>query len=295
MIVFVTTELHRYTNKNLLTTFAHKVKSATYDEMFTKEYLPKAAYVFTDMDRLTPKHLEQAAKSYRMLKDNGLPVLNDPARFLGRYGLLRKLHKEGINTFTAYRADSFEVPARWPVFLRAEGDHKRPLSGLIKDQTELDASIARAVAEGAPMSTLLIIEYAAEEVRPGLYRKLAVFRIGERMVTHTCVHDTKWLVKYGKKGVAPPDLYEEEYRMVAENTYGEEMRRIFDLVGLEYGRADFGLIGGKPVIYEINTNPDVHLDPPPTGVELRAKSDALFKQKYLDAIDVLDADVVLAT
>jgi hypothetical protein len=290
VIVFVTTERHRYTNRDLLKACAGRVKGGTYEEMFNTEYLPRATYVFTDMDRLSPRELERAARSYRMLKENGLPALNDPSRFLGRYGLLRRLHKEGINRFNAYRVDSFEVPKRWPVFLRAEGDHKRPLSGLINDQAELDATVARLVDEGAPLGTLLIIEYAAEEVRPGLYRKLSVFRVGERMVTFTCVHDDQWLVKYGKPAIAPPELYQDEYDMVANNPFGPEMRRIFDLAGLEYGRVDFGLVEGRPQIYEVNSNPDVKLDPKSTGVTLRDRSNALFKQNYVAAIEALDND-----
>lgn len=290
MIVFVSTERHRYTHRGVIEAAGGTVKSASYEEMFNQEFLPRAAYVFTDMDRLSPRHLGQAARSYRMLREKGLPAYNDPARFLGRYGVLRRLHREGVNDFNAYRADSMEKPTRWPVFLRAEGDHKQPLSGLIDGQEELDQAIAKAIDDGAPVSTLLIVEYAAEEVRPGLYRKLSVFRVGERMVGFTCVHDDQWLVKYGKPAIAPPDLYEEEHRFVADNPFGEEMRRIFELVGLDYGRVDFGIVGGRPQIYEINTNPDVRLDPKSTGVALRDQSNRLFKEKYLEAIAGLDGE-----
>jgi hypothetical protein len=288
VIIFVTTERHRYTHRDVIAATGETVKSFSYDEMFSNEYLPRAAYVFTDMDRLSPRQVEQAARSYRMLRQNGLPAYNNPARFLGRYGVLRRLHHEGINIFNAFRADSMERPSRWPVFLRAEGDHKAPLSGLINDQTELDRAITKAVDAGAPVTTLLIIEYAAEEVRPGLFRKLSVFRVGDRMIGFTCVHDDQWLVKYGKPGIAPADLYEEENRIVAENPFGEEMRRVFDLVALEYGRADFGIVEGKPQVYEVNSNPDIKLDPKSFGIELRDKSNALFKENYLAAIKALD-------
>ena len=213
------------------------------------------------MDRLSSEELAHAAKSYRMLRGNGLPAYNDPARFLGRYGVLRRLHQEGINSFNAYRADSFEPPRRWPVFIRSDGDHEHPLSDLIGDQDQLDRKLALLVADGVPLSSLLIIEYAAEEVRPGLYRKLSVFRVGDRMIGYTCVHDDQWLVKYGKPGIAPAELYEDEHRMVRDNPYGEEMRRVFDLAGLEYGRVDFGFVAGRPQIYEINSNPDIKLYP----------------------------------
>lgn len=294
VIVYVTTERHRYTCRDLIKAMGGRVTTATYDEMFTRKLLPRATYIFTDMDRLSPWNLEQAARSYRMLIDNGLPALNDPARFLGRYGVLRRLHREGINGFNVYRADSLERPLRWPVFLRAEGDHKAPLSGLIAGQSDLERAIEQAISAGAPISTLLIIEYAAQEVRPGLYRKLSVFRVGERMVAFTCVHDDQWLVKYGKPGIAPFELYEEEYAMVRENPYGEEMRRVFELVGLEYGRVDFGLVDGKPQIYEVNSNPDLKLDPKSNGVEVRDRSNALFKTNFLQAVEALDLDATSA-
>lgn len=288
MIVFVSTEQHRYTNRDLVKERDTVVTSATYEDLFTFKLLPRAAYVFTDLDRLSAEQLEQASKSFRMLRRNGMPAYNDPARFLSRYGVLRRLHHEGINEFNAYRVDSIEQPRRWPVFIRADGDHKRPLSDLLHSQKELDQAIEMALADGAPLSTLLIIEYAAEEVRPGLYRKLSVFRIGERMVGFTCVHDNQWLVKYGKPGIAPTELYEEEYRLVRDNPYGDEMRRVFELVGLEYGRVDFGLVGGRPQVYEINSNPDVKLNPKSNGIELRDQSNAVFKQNYLAAVAALD-------
>ncbi len=295
MIVFVSTEQHRYTNRDLVKEAGSGVTLASYDELFSFEYLPRAAYVFTDLDRLSTEKLEHASKSFRMLRRNGLPVYNDPARFLGRYGVLRRLHHEGINTFNAYRVDSLEKPVRWPVFLRADGDHKRPVSDLLHSQAELDDAIARVVEDGAPISTLLIIEYAAEEVRPGLFRKLSVFRIGDVMVAFTCVHDTQWLVKYGKPNIATPELYEDEYRMVRDNPYGEEMRRVFEMTGLEYGRVDFGIVNGRAQVYEVNSNPDVKLNPKSFGNELRDRSNALFKDNYLAAVASLDRELKAGT
>lgn len=288
MIVFVTHEQHRYTLADVAAKAPVKVRVATYAEMFKQPMLPRAAYVFTDLDRLSPVDLAHAANSFRMLRRSGLPAYNDPARFLGRFGLLRRLHRARINGFNAYRADALEKPKRFPVFVRSEGEHVAPLSRQLKSQDALDAFLEKTVAEGNPISNLVIIEYSAEPVRPGLYRKLAVFRVGERMVGFTCVHDTQWLVKYGKPGIAPEELYEDEFRLVSENPYGEAMRRVFDLAGLDYGRVDFGLVGGKPQIYEINSNPDIHLDPKSNGFARRDDSNAVFKRNFLDALGEID-------
>ena len=51
---------------------------------------------------------------------------------------------------------------------------------------------------------------------------------------------------------------------------------------------DFGLVGGKPQIYEINNNPFVDLSRKPEAASRRKESSALFRQNYLQAM----ADIV---
>lgn len=288
MIYLLTTPAHTYTHECLAKLDDLKVEIRDYESVHGERIFPRCTYIFTDMDRLNGKALAGTAELYRRLKAGGARVFNDPARVLGRYGLLRKLHAEGINEFNAYRADSCEMPERWPVFLRTDGGHERPVSGLINDPDHLKRAIERSVSEGSPITTLLIVEYAAQEVEPGLFRKLSVFRVGDRMIGHTCVHDKKWIVKYGKGGIATPELYEDEYRLVKDNPYAELLRDVFGLAGIDYGRADFGLVDGKPQIYEINTNPHVVLDPKSTGVARRDDSNALFRANYLAALKSID-------
>ena len=225
---------------------------------------------------------------YRRLAGSGIRALNDPALFLGRYGLLRGLCRSGVNSFNAYRLDSGERPSKWPVFLRLEGDHARPVSGLLQGEQELEDALQRAIDDGAPRSTLLIIEYAAEPVTPGIYRKLSVFRVGDKLLGYTCVHEDNWLVKYGKSGIAPPDLYEEEYSFVAQNPYAGAVLPAFELAGIEYGRVDFGIVGGRPQIYEINSNPHIELRPKNVPNARRGESFSLFRANYIDAMKAID-------
>jgi hypothetical protein len=70
-----------------------------------------------------------------------------------------------------------------------------------------------------------------------------------------CVHDTHWLVKDGTTGCAPPELYADELRIARDNPFQERIATAFDLAGIDYGRADFGLVGGRVQLYEINRNP----------------------------------------
>ncbi len=68
-----------------------------------------------------------------------------------------------------------------------------------------------------------------------------------------------------RPAIATAKLYTEEYELVATHRFAEAMRPVFEIAGVEYGRVDFGLVDGRPQIYEINSNPDVKLRPKPSG------------------------------
>lgn len=289
LILIITTGEHAYTHRDLHRQSHLDLDVVSYDKVLKRKRRPyRATYIFTDFDRLPPWRVQQAALLYRSLKNAGVKVLNDPARALGRCGLLRALNRNEINGFDAYRVDSLEAPARWPVFLRLEGDHAAPISGLLHNKAELEQAIERSLEQGAPHNALLIIEYAAEPVRPGLFRKLSVFKVGDRLLGYTCVHDDNWLVKYGQPGIAPLELYDEEYSFVAHNPFAAAVEPAFRLAGIDYGRVDFGLVGGQPQIYEINSNPHVDLDPKTSPVDMRNQSNALFRENYLQAMADID-------
>ncbi len=288
VIIFVVTREHAYTLKAAVQeSVGLNLRIATYDQLFGMTQAPRATYVFTDLDRLPLWRVRQAARVYRQLRRGGARVLNDPARLPSRYGLLRKLSRNGINDFNAYRVEEGIVPTRWPVFLRAEGGHEAPLTDLIHSWDEARRAIESAVAMGAPITSLLLVEYAAEPVRPGLFRKLSVFRIGEVYFGANCVHEDKWLVKYGTDGIAPPDLYEDDLHIVRDNPFGTVLKPVFELANIEYGRADFGLVGGKVQIYEINSNPNVEF-PTEHPSNLRIESYGLFKRNFYEALAMID-------
>ena len=105
---------------------------------------------------------------------------------------------------------------------------------------------------------------------------------------YTCVHEDSWIVKYGKAGVASEDMYEEEHVLVRDNPFAEAVKPAFDLAGIDYGRVDFGLVDGKPQIYEINNNPFVDLSPKREAASRRQESSALFRANYLQAMTEID-------
>lgn len=288
MIIFVMTAEHPYTLEEVIKgSPGVEIRIATYDWLLEQDRPPRATYVFTDVDRLAMWRVRQAATTYRRLRAEGMRVLNDPARLPSRYGLLRNLYRAGLNAFDAYRAEEGLIPVRWPVFLRTEGGHDAPLTGLMRNWDETRRAVNDAIAAGYPITSLLIIEYAAQPVRPDLFRKLSVFRIGDAYVGANCVHEDNWLVKYGAEGIATADLYADDLRIVRDNPFEGAMRPVFELAAIEYGRSDFGLVGGKVQTYEINTNPHIEF-PTDHPFEDRVESYRIFQRNFNEALAKID-------
>jgi len=262
MIIAFTTRAHCRTHTALKRQRRFGFKVIPYERLFRLRRLPRATYLFTDMDRLHFWSLELAARIHRQLAAAGARVLNDPARVRTRYALLEALHREGVNRFGVWRACDEPPQAAYPLFLRTDSAHRNVLTGLLHNAADLADARTRAVADGIPERELMAVQYCARPVREGLYRKLAVHRIGEAMVSAPCVHQNEWWAKYGEQNVATEALYREEREIVTSDPYGARLRRAFDIGAIEYGRADFGLVDDIPQVYEINTNPAVR---PPKG------------------------------
>ena len=135
MVIFFVTRPHHYTLADVLAAVARgSVAVAYYGYVFAAKQLPRATYVFSDLERLNPGQIERAAELRRRMVRAGCSVLNDPARFIGRLDLLRRLYAAGINQFTAYPAVPTPLPERWPVFLRLQAGHRPPLTGLLPNR-----------------------------------------------------------------------------------------------------------------------------------------------------------------
>lgn len=288
MICFVCTAAHDYTFNHLLAfTGLPEVKVWTYDRLLRARSLPRATWIFTDFDRLNFWELELAARFHRNLVGAGQRVLNDPATVAQRFSLLRRLHRAGFNRFNVWSVEAEEWPERYPVFVRTQSAHRGALTDLLPDRPSLEREIEAALAKGRPRRELMIVEYCAEPVREGLFRKLAMFRVGPAMIAHLCVHQSTWIAKDGEKGIAGAEFYDDEYRMIDENRHAEELRPAFEAGGLEFGRADFGLVGGKPQVYEINTNPTfaaIRKHPFP----IRIAASRLFADRLVVALAAID-------
>jgi hypothetical protein len=292
VLVFVTTRGHEFGVRPLVERSFDadlpQVAAWNYDQLLRADKVPQATFIFADIERLYPWEARLAAAAFRSLACAGLRCLNDPARVPARYELLRRLNRAGINPFDAYRAEDRPAPARFPVFVRAEQDHSTFLGGLLDSQAELDSHLDRLVAEGVPLRGLLVIEFCAEPVAPGIWRKFGSYRIGERLHVHSHVTQDSWMVKAGTPGLCPPWLYAVEHETVAARRCPEAVAEAFRLAGIEYGRADHASVGGRDVVYEINTNPTIS-PPEPQRSELRDRTLAQARAFMAEGLREIDA------
>ena len=254
MIVFCCTWTHRYTHQAVRADMP-SLRIMSYPEMFARRRLPRATYVFSDFDRLGPWQLEVAALTYRTLEREGCRVLNDPARWLGRLALLQRLEAEGVNSFRAWPAWDAAAVDRWPVFLRTVAAHRGTLSAPLPDRAALDAALAGLLAEGFPLMDLAVIEFRAEPLHSDVYRKSSMYCVGGVLTPVPSVHERNWTAKAGEGGVAGDEGYASDLELVRAMPHAPVLARAFAVAGVEYGRVDFAVVGGRAEVYEINTNP----------------------------------------
>jgi hypothetical protein len=249
--------------------------------------VPRATYIFADLERLSSWELQLAATIHRRLTKRGMRCLNDPARAMTRFELLRTLHRAGINPFNVYRADEQPRPARFPVFLRDEDHHASPPPALLATQQELESALEARRARGLPLRGALVVEHWPAPFMDGLWHKWGTFRVADRMSVDHIALDDNWYVKTGQWDLLNERAVAEEHEAATSNRFAGTVAQAFALAGIEFGRADHATVDGRLVIYEINTNPYVyHYVPDP--IPLRRQTQGLVRARLADALDAID-------
>lgn len=226
----------------------------TYDQLLERgDRLRKGAYIFADLELLPLEKRQQLARVWHRLEAAGCRLLNHPIESLRRYGLLRMLHRFGINDFDVYRATGDEAPKRFPVFLRFADDHEGSRTGLLHTPAELEAGKKEMVAAGHDLSKMIVTEYVETKNPRGIYVKYGAFCIGRHILPrHVFFHD-EWVVKEWK--LMSDRRLARELKYVHENPHEHQLRAIFAAARINYGRIDYSMVGGRMQVWEINTNP----------------------------------------
>lgn len=292
MIIVITVAGHEYTFKSFRDgTYgfaAPKLHTMTYEQLFFATRVPRATYLFTDLDRLAPWELRLAGDLYRRMRKAKLTCLNNPARAMSRMELLRALHLAGINPYDVYRADEQPRPKRFPVFLRPEGWHYvagKP--ALLEDQAALDAALEDLRRTFVPLRGVLVIECCPARYNDTLWCKWSTFRVADRISVDHLGVEHHWFVKHGVWQLLTDAVVADEHDAVQTNRFAADLMKAFEIGGIEFGRVDYGVVDGRPVIYEINTNPNIGYFVR-DKIPLRAQTQRIVRERLGTALDAID-------
>ena len=260
MLYFVITSQHRYTIDQYLSAWAGAlaefIEVVPYETFFSRTSYHDGVFVFTDLERLTPADRNRAAACWTKLQASGQGVrlLNHPTHVMLRYELLRNLFEHGVNLSNVYRATEARWPARYPVYLRYADDHIA-VTDLIESKEKLRQEISQLDLLGKSRDELLITEFIDTSDEQNVFRKYSAFIVGETVIPRHMFCDRQWMVKAPK--VFDQELLDEEWIYLNDNPHEKQLRELFDLARIRFGRIDYSMFEGRMQVWEINTNPQI--------------------------------------
>jgi len=261
-IRFITTSQHAYTIREYLTEIgkelADEIVPVTYRQLFWNWRLAKSTsngdcFIFADIERLSQSARRRASQIRDHLQCHGHLSLNDPAVSWDRFTLLTHFYNLGINRFQIKRLNEDLSELRYPVFLRCSDDHRGTLTDLIFDEKELRKQALRLRYSWRGRRVNVAIEHVDTRDQNGIYRKYSAMRIADTIIPRHVFFSDSWHVKCWK--ALNPDLLDEEMHYLQSNPHQAELRRIFDLANIRFGRIDYAVADGCIQVWEINTNP----------------------------------------
>jgi hypothetical protein len=259
VIVVVTTERNGHPIPWYLESYGAPLRGvvvpAHYEDLLDAHEPVAATYVFADLELLTAEQRQRASQLRTELLARGCTVVNDPVTTLRRFDLLRALHATGTNTFTVFREQDSLDSCRFPVFVRGEHDHAGRRTDLLQSDDQVRSSIRALRTVHPELGDLLVVEFCDTADSTGVYRKYSAFKVGDAIVARHLMFGYDWQVK--EPELRDESLLEEERDYVTTNPHEAQLRPIFELAGVEYGRIDYALREGRIEVWEINTNPTI--------------------------------------
>jgi len=249
-----------------------------FEDLTTQTEFPRGIYVFSSLDQLTPAMSNLVLAVYEQLKDvEGFRFLNHPAQTLKRFELLNELHSLGMNEFRAVRANSNLKGLRFPVFVRSERLHEGAISPLLESEAEIRQSLGKALIQGHELTDLLVVEFCETANELGYYRKYGAFIVGDKIVPRSLNYGRNWMLKHAGTEFTTA-MAQEELEYVTQNPHAQELKEIFQVAPVQYGRIDYSLKGSKVQTWEINLYPTIGRFVGPPSIPLTPEVAAIREQ-----------------
>ena len=246
--------------------------------------------------QLPPAGKRLAEAVWQALTDAGQPALNQPKLIPSRHGLLDQMYRAGVNHFRSYSPTEIDQELHFPVFVRLAEQHTGSLSPLLTNRKELESYLRWQRLRGYDLRELLVVEFCDTIDKCGGYRKYSAQYVAGEVAAQYLHVDKHWSVKRHGSTFRDEWAYEErEY--VRENPRSVEIRNIFKMAKIEFGRLDYGLLNGKLQVWEINTNPSIGGPPPQSNVpstpqdirKLQEPARKLFFERFHTMLESIDS------
>ena len=295
MIYFLSPRRGAFGIREFLETYAGELtdrfRFVAYEDLAGWDRAPPGTYVLAGLDQLTKAGLDLVDGFERQLRaaGPGFRVLNSARSTLQRFELLRVLHREGLNRHGVARVGTGGADVRYPVFLREEHQHNGAISPLLGSAAEVRAAVAKAIVLGYRPHDLLLVEYFDAADAAGKYRKFAAHIIGDHVLPHFVDVGSDWRLHH-EAAAFDADMFHEDQAYVRLNPHELELRRIFGLAKVEFGRIDYTVKDGRIETWEINLNPTFGRYPElPEALEaVRGVTTGLFTGRLVGAVKAID-------
>jgi len=232
----------------------------------TLETLEPANILFTDIERLglLAHHTATIWNKYKIRAPEA-NNFNHPTLSMSRFELLRNLYKSDINKFNIYHPWEMTHTIRLPVFIRRKNDHFGPRSPLIYNFEMLNRYLHESM-KIYPRDEIMIVEYIDTADEQGIFRKYAAILAGDTFIPTHLHFSNDWAVK--NAALKEDALTMEELDFVSiPCIHEQEIRDIFRMADIDYGRIDYSTYDGKIQVWEINSNPMIVGENIPTGLK----------------------------
>ena len=286
----------RFFLKGYGASLASDFRQMTYNDALAVEpaTLSRGTWIFCDFDVLPPRSAYQLSRLWRRLADRGDRMLNHPTRSMRRFELLRTLNHLGINDHDVYLAADPRPPRRFPVFVRAVDTHSGPLSRLLPDEAALGAYLDGTHELGWPREGLIVVEHRDMREPSGVVRSYAAMRVGDCIIPDHLWFSDSWMIKerdawqLARSKVDIDALRREEMAYLTDNPHADQLRRIFDIARIDYGRIDYGMRDGRIAVWEINSNPEISDAWNAVHESYRERVRTLFGERLVSALREID-------
>ncbi|MFI5385524.1 MAG: hypothetical protein ACHQ50_05320 [Fimbriimonadales bacterium] len=261
-------------------------QTGMFHELADTPELPIGTYLFSDLEMATALQRQVLGQVWDQLEAHqGSRLFNNPMKVKPRYELLRSLYDEGGNDFRIFLLDEIPKDLRFPVFVRIATDHYGSRTPLLQNWRELDAWLVRAALGVADPTQLVVTEFAETKGADGLYRKYSAFLVGDLVVAKHVHFSREWMLKM--PDLASPETLAEEREFMETIPFEKQIREVFRLGNIGYGRMDFSFRDGRMQVWEINTNPVITLAEKDIRPE-HLPAQKRFAAKMVDAFRAID-------